>query len=226
MADEEPRSGPGQELLAAYRVQRGPSPAAVERIAAALREQGEVAEVAAIDGRRRWWIVAGVGLAAAIGLLALRSSLVQREVRREDAAAKFERASGAEAPVMPREVGARAPEEEPVVVVPEVPVVKAKREPVPVVQAPREPSLAEEMQHMRAAQAALAGGDTAEVLRLLEVYVQTFPGGRLHEEYLALRAIALCTAGPPPAGVAEAEVFLAGRPRSMFAARVRGACGR
>ncbi len=77
---------------------------------------------------------------------------------------------------------------------------------------------------MRPAQAALGAGDPARALVLLEQYVQAFPAGRLHEEYLALRAIARCSAGPPPAGRDEAAAFLSARPRSMFAERVRGAC--
>jgi len=87
-----------------------------------------------------------------------------------------------------------------------------------------EPSLADEMQRMRPAQLALAAGDPTRALALLATYLETFPDGRLHEEYLALRAIALCSAGPAPAGRTEADAFLAAHPRSIFAERVRGAC--
>ena len=86
------------------------------------------------------------------------------------------------------------------------------------------PSLAAEMQRMRPAQLALGAGDPVRALALLDGYFQAFPDGRLHEEYLALRAIALCGAGPRPAGRVEAAAFLRERPRSMFAERVRGAC--
>jgi len=228
MADDEPRTGPGQQLLAGYRAHRGPSPAAVERIAAALREAGaEVdADAAAsprVDARRRWWLVAGVLLAAALAGLVVRSSLVPRTAARDDAAANYEHAPGDERPARPGRVDPPAPAV-PVMSTPGPTPPPPRKSPPP--PAPREPSLAEEMLHMRAAQAALAAGDAQEVLRLLAVYARQFPDGRLHEEHLALRAIALCAAGPPPAGEAEAEAFLAGHPRSMFAARVRGACGR
>jgi hypothetical protein len=219
MAEEHGISGPGRELLAAYKAHRGPSPAAVERIAAALHE--EAAGVVRLRDRRRWVVAAGLLLAAAIGLLALQSTLVPRYAAQGDAAAKYERTPEAPTPVQAREVVAAAPIEAPIEVAP-VPVPARPRREAPVL-APQGPSLAEEMQDMRAAQAALAGGATAEALALLDAYARKFPDGRLHEEYLALRAIALCS-GEPPAGQAEAAAFLAAKPRSVFATRVRGAC--
>ena len=219
MADERPISGPGRDLLAAYKAHMGPSPAAVERIAAALQEDS--AKVIDLRSRRRWIVAAGLLLAAAIGLLALQSTLVPRHAAQGDVAAKYERAPEVPSPVQAREVvaPAQAPEEVPA---PPEPAPTRPRRDAPV-QAPQGPSLAEEMLDMRAAQAALAGGATAEALTLLNAYARKFPDGRLHEEYLALRAIALCT-GEPPAGQAEAAAFLAAHPRSVFASRVRGAC--
>ena len=58
MADERPISGPGRDLLAAYKAHMGPSPAAVERIAAALQEDS--AKVIDLRSRRRWIVAAGL----------------------------------------------------------------------------------------------------------------------------------------------------------------------
>lgn len=247
MVDEEPIHRPGQDLLAAYRAHTGPSPEAVERLAAALRRdlaasptsEHSVAAAPSIStnivdlaarSRKRWTL--GLGLlaaAAALGMLALRPSLTQQFAQREDPAAAFHAEPGAPASAHTR---ARTAAPEPPVAAPESSQPRAAElsrpradEAAPAgPEAPPEPSLAAEMQHMRPAQLALAAGDPTRALTLLEVYVQTFPAGRLHEEYLALRAIARCSAGPAPAGRAEAAAFLNDHPQSMFAGRVRGAC--
>lgn len=250
MVDEEPIHRSGQDLLAAYRAHTGPSPEAVERLAAALRRdlaasptsEHSVAAAPSIStnvvdlaarSRKRWTL--GLGLlaaAAALGMLALRPSLTQQFAQREDPAAAFHAEPGAPASAHTR---ARTAAPEAPVAAPESSQPRAAELsrpraleaalPAPAgPEAPPEPSLAAEMQHMRPAQLALAAGDPTRALTLLEVYVQTFPTGRLHEEYLALRAIARCSAGPAPAGRAEAAAFLNAHPQSMFAGRVRGAC--
>ena len=265
MVEAEAKQRPGQDLLAAYRAHTGPSPEAVERLAAALRSDlaaqdevpaaaqsfvaasdagasevgGAVIDLAARTRNRRGWIVAAglLAIAAAIGLLALGPSLTQQHAQRDDPAAAFHQEPGAARSARAR-APATAPEAPAIAVDPETaPQARAadltRRRPLEAtapetadIAAPpaSEPSLAEEMQRMRPAQAALVAGDPSRALELLEDYVQAFPDGLLHEEYLALRAIARCSAGPPPAGRAEADAFLNARPRSMFAERVRGAC--
>ncbi len=265
MVEAEANQRPGQDLLAAYRAHTGPSPEAVERLAAALRRDlaaqdaspaaaqsfvaasdagasevgGAVIDLAARTRNRRGWLVAAglLAVAAAIGLLAVGPSLTQQHAQRDDPAAAFHQEPGAAGSARAR--GSATTPEAPVDIVdpeaapqPRAPDV-TRRRPLEVtppetadIAAPpaSEPSLAEEMQRMRPAQAALGAGDPGCALELLEAYVQVFPNGRLHEEYLALRAIARCSAGPVPAGRAEADAFLKARPRSMFAERVRGAC--
>ena len=70
---------------------------------------------------------------------------------------------------------------------------------------------------------AIVGGDPQAALRQLDDYARAFPGGRLHEESLALRAIARCQLDEIDAAADAAELLRA-RPDSMFAERVRGAC--
>ncbi len=249
---------PGQDLLAAYRAHTGPSPEAVERLAAALhadlakeataplasaepRPDLETADADAVArvldlaarqrSRRRWTLAAGLlAAAAAIALLALRPAPTQRHAQRDDPAAAFHHEPGAAGSARARAPAGPAadPSPGPALVAPDPPATRPDRpteRPTPTEPtSPAEPSLADEMQRMRPAQLALAAGDPTRALALLATYLETFPDGRLHEEYLALRAIALCSAGPAPAGRTEADAFLAAHPRSIFAERVRGAC--
>lgn len=67
---------------------------------------------------------------------------------------------------------------------------------------------------------ALARGDAAEALRLVDEHGREFPGGALFEEREAARAIAQCLQGSDGA----ARVFLRARPRSPMAGRVRAVC--
>jgi len=257
MLDEEPLRNAGQDLLAAYRAHTGPSPEAVERLAAALRHDiaanadapprpapdpsftrapAEIVDITA-RVRRRWTLGLGMlAVAAGLGMLALRPSLTQQVAQRDDPAAAFHAEPGAagsahaRAPAVTTDAAPEAAAPGPAPSPRPAELTRPRALPGSVdpvgsaAEPPREPSLAEEMQHMRPAQLALGAGDPQRALELLEVYARTFPGGRLYEEYLALRAIALCSAGPAPAGRAEASSFLAERPRSMLAERVRGAC--
>lgn len=85
--------------------------------------------------------------------------------------------------------------------------------------------LAAEMEQMRPAQRALAEDRPADALTALASYAARFPAGLLREEHDALHAIALCAVGREREGRGEARVFLRERPTSMFAARLRAACG-
>ena len=109
------------------------------------------------------------------------------------------------------------------------PVVEpAALEPAPAV--PVEPaaatpsSLAEEVHLLASAQRALNDGDPATALARLAEHGRRFPSGTMAEERDAARALALCRAGRRQEAQAAAARFLAERPTSPLAARVRASC--
>lgn len=234
MGDRDPDlepSAPGRALLAAYRDQRGPSPAAADRLFDRLQHDlaqgtGPKAHVPGDSlvvvplrrGARRWWVPAALLAAAAtIAGLTLGPRLGDRVARHDDPAAAFTREPTTKAATTRRDPGPTlAPVTSPPL--PQPAASPHRREP-----ATPAPSLADEMQRMRPAQQALAAGDPQAALARLDDYAREFPAGRLHEESLALRAIARCQLGEADAG-AGAREFLRARPQSMFAGRVRGAC--
>ncbi len=233
MPDHDPTT-PGRALLAAYRDERGPSPAAAERLLAALQRDLAAEHLSQATGpseqvpgdslaaalplhrpTRRWLLPAAVLAAAAtIAALAIAPRLGERHARDDDPAAAFQRQPTSSATASPRAPtpSVTAPATAPAT------ATRHRREP-----APPPPSLTDEMQHMRPAQLALAAGDPQTALTRLEDYARAFPDGRLREEHLALRAIARCQLGSTGAAD-EATRFLQAHPDSMFAERVRGAC--
>lgn len=238
MPDHDPTQ-PGRELLAAYRDERGPSPAAADRLLAALQRDLAAEPLSQATGpsehvpedslsvlplrrpTRRWLLPAALLAAAAtIAALSIGPRLGERHARDDDPAAAFQGQPTSSATASPRApavssatvLPATAPATEP------APTTRPRREP-----APPAPSLSDEMQHMRPAQLALAAGDPQTALARLEDYARAFPDGRLREEHLALRAIARCQLGSTDAAD-EAARFLRAHPDSMFAERVRGAC--
>jgi hypothetical protein len=110
--------------------------------------------------------------------------------------------------------------------VPQTPA-KAER---PQPQAPRKAppsaleSLKSELDLLEGAQAALAEEKPEKALALLERHAREHPKARLREEREGLRTIALCEAGKPMQGRAEAKLFLRRHATSTLAARVRSAC--
>jgi hypothetical protein len=234
MPDHDPTT-PGRALLAAYRDERGPSPAAAERLLAALQRDLAAEHLSQATGpseqvpgdslaaalplhrpTRRWLLPAAVLAAAAtIAALAIGPRLGERHARDDDPAAAFQRQPTSSATASPR---APTPSTTVLPAPAPAPATRHRREP-----APPAPSLSDEMQHMRPAQLALAAGDPQTALTRLEDYARAFPEGRLREEHLALRAIARCQLGSTGAAD-EATRFLQAHPDSMFAERVRGAC--
>lgn len=85
-------------------------------------------------------------------------------------------------------------------------------------------SLKFELAVLEQAQAALAEKKPEQALALLERHAREHPGARLREEREGLRAIALCEAGKPRQGRAEAKLFLRRHATSTLAVRVRSAC--
>lgn len=248
MSDADRNEPAGQALLAAYRSHTGPSPEAEARLLAALRRDTGApgmslapcppehvagdSQVIDLRARRRWLLGAGLLAAAAVVLaaLALGGGMGERLAREDDPAAAFQRAPDTGGVATPRPTPpapvvapAQEPAHEPTAASEPEPARdrgRARREADP---APPAPSLADEIQRMRPAQQALAADDPQQALALLAEYAAEFPDGRLHEEYLALRAIARCRLGHAGA-VDEADALLRARPQSMFAERVRNAC--
>ncbi len=96
--------------------------------------------------------------------------------------------------------------------------------------ADRKPSLpadelAEETRLLRDADALTRGGQPVRALALLDEHARRFPRGILGEERDVERILSLCAAGRRQEARVSAERFLASRPRSPLAGRVRGSCG-
>jgi hypothetical protein len=85
-------------------------------------------------------------------------------------------------------------------------------------------ALAAEAELLRTAQAALARGDAARALALLEAGSSRFAHGMLLEERAALHVLALCEHGDRSRARREVAAFVADHPRSPLLARVRSAC--
>jgi hypothetical protein len=98
----------------------------------------------------------------------------------------------------------------------------APAEPLPVAA---HDALAEETRLLRQADAATRGGDGRRALELLDEHARRFPRGVLAEERGAERVLALCAAGRIGEARAAATRFLADRPQSPLAGRVRASCG-
>ena len=98
-------------------------------------------------------------------------------------------------------------------------------EPVPAELVAAAPStLAEEVRLLSSAQRALNEGDPTTALARLAEHGRRFPSGTMAEERDAARALALCRAGRREEAQAAAARFLADRPTSPLAARVRASC--
>ena len=84
--------------------------------------------------------------------------------------------------------------------------------------------VAEEVALLKSAQAAINAGRPAEALSKLAEHARRFPHGKLNESCEVARIVALCDSGQKTAARAAADRFLAARPSSPFASRVRTAC--
>lgn len=86
---------------------------------------------------------------------------------------------------------------------------------------PSASALAEEVQLLDRARAALEGGDAASAIEALERRDQRFGGGALGPEARVIRIEALLARGDRARAAAEARSFLASHPDSPLASRVR-----
>jgi hypothetical protein len=87
-----------------------------------------------------------------------------------------------------------------------------------------ESTLEIETRLLRDAEALRRAGNGARALVLLDEHAARFPNGVLAEERTAARVFALCDLGRVSDASGEAQRFLAERPRSPLAARVRASC--
>jgi hypothetical protein len=134
----------------------------------------------------------------------------------------------------PAPLKATAPEPAaPEAVTPEAAAVPDAERPLDKPSAPRAASapaaaavtpetLAEETRLIREADQALRAGGAARALTLLDEHQRRFPRGVLAPERSAERLLARCQLGHVDAKAAAA--YLAARPSSAFAARIRDAC--
>jgi Protein of unknown function (DUF2379) len=98
--------------------------------------------------------------------------------------------------------------------------------PSTVASSPRPSPLAQEVELLRGADAALKTGDGARTLALLDELDKAVPGGNLRPERAAERVFALCMAGKIEQAQRQARAFLAIDPSGPLAARVRASCGK
>lgn len=108
-------------------------------------------------------------------------------------------------------------------VVADAPAVAEATEPA-VIDVPATDSLRAESDLLRDAHQALAGGNAARAIELLDAHALQFGDGMLAEERAALRARALCTAGRVDEGRREAAAFVAAHPESVQRARIEHDC--
>ena len=170
----------------------------------------------------------------ALMLIAVAGSAVyqhahQRDVERVRVPASIPSAPLSASPAPDTSVPAAAPEAEPVST--ELPAPghesrKLRSAPQRVtLTRPVDPNagLEAEMRCVRAADAALRGGNVSEAGGLLEQHAREFPAGALSEERNGLRIVAACQSGDSDSQRAATQ-FLERSPRSLLAGRVRAAC--
>lgn len=229
MADIDDLDSTARDLLAAYRGHSGPSPEAAQRLLVAIRRSAAAPAEARtrVIPNRRWTTVAVAGLLAAAVVAALRMTAGPAVEASRDAghAAPDSVDAPPSAPVSRGVVATPGAVLEPVPSPPVPKDIPARTPRTSPVRPAAPPSLASELAFMRTVQAELGAGAPARALDLLREYPARFPGGHLGEEALALRAVAGCGVRLDAASQATAAGFVQARPGSLFAQRVRAACG-
>ena len=119
--------------------------------------------------------------------------------------------AGAGAPLHPSLTGNSAPAEE--------------VRPPPSVSAPAHEPEEGEASLLQRARTSDDTGNGVAALDALDAHERRFPAGLLADQRLAERVVALCTIAKSPATRDRAERFLAERPRSQQADRIRRVCG-
>jgi hypothetical protein len=238
-----------EQLLAAFRDERGPGSLAEDRLWARLRADIEGTPRQRSRQRSTWIVAAFACAAAAVVVIAWPEPRVldaqsseapsllphERDGGSEGdvAQASAPRASTREAP-LPVDAEADAPADAPADVVAPDAVEPAKsRAPRSKHRAPREPaesappveqdSLAAETQLLRRARASLSRGNFEQALAVLAEYEREHPNGLLAEEADAVLTIAKCRSTPSQ-GADLARSFAARHGGSLFRAQVQAAC--
>lgn len=94
----------------------------------------------------------------------------------------------------------------------------------PATAALAESTIDEEMRLLGNAQSALRSGDARKALSLLDEHASRFPSGTMADTRDVAHMLALCDLGKRSAARAEADRFLAKKPGSPFADRVKRVC--
>jgi hypothetical protein len=153
----------------------------------------------------------------------------QRDVQRISAPASMPSAPLSASPAPAVSVPAAAPESEPISAELPAPAHESRKlrsasKRVATTRAvDPNAGLEAEMRCVRAADAALRGGNLNEAEGLLEQHAREFPAGTLSEERDGLRIVAACQSGDSDSQRAATQ-FLERSPRSLLAGRVRAAC--
>jgi len=208
-----------QSLVSAGKEALKPSAGDQERILATLRARlgdsvvaGEAASASAASSS--WPIIAAVAAAIGVGgaLFFGLSGRAEPVAAPPPAAAHAPAPAAVPAPVQPAPDGAPT----------------AALEPVPAEQpspsARRSGTLAQEVEMLSRATAALQAGRAADALKVLGEHQRKFPGGLLAEERRAARVQALCTLGRRAEAEAELERLVRTSPQSPQTARARQVC--
>lgn len=90
--------------------------------------------------------------------------------------------------------------------------------------ATEEPTIDEEVKLVNGAQSALRAGNSKQALELLAQHAARFPNGKLGTLRQVTQMMALCQAGQRAEARRQAAEFLARKPSSPFAERVKGIC--
>lgn len=247
-----PLNGTSRALIEAARAAERPSDADRARVrarvmtriaaggvaAAAITAAGEVAGKAAAGAAASSAVGAAAGAGATLGVTkAIVAGTIAglfvvgaAEIRRAPLPPRETRAiTGASATVIVTSAPPpRAPAPEVIEPPPPAPSAIEPRAPRPEPKPPSSAGLRDEIELLKEAQKAIAGGETDRAMSLLDAHADRFKGGALAEERLAARAIALCQAAGEPGRRAEAgrafSRFLAEAKASPLEPRVRAAC--
>lgn len=173
----------------------------------------------------------------ALGVLAVGAAGVAGEqLLNDDSAPTWQRPPAAQVapvPAPPRDAAPPAAPVEPAPIVERKPASKPVTPPNPSSHTERsvaaaaessEPTIDEEVKLVSAAQAALRSGDTKRSFELLAQHAARFPGGKLVTLREVTHMMTLCQAGRRAEARRQASTFLANKPSSPFAERVKSIC--
>ena len=182
--------------------------------------------------RRRWWLVAALGVAAAAGIAVWRvpdfvPTRSEAGTTPDQAVMQVEDQPPLVSPSEPPPRTAAPPAAVEVLEVPrpEPPSVpNPKPEPKPKPKAEPTLDVVAEANAIRQVQEAVRDGRAAVALRLLRRYRSRFPTGALRDEAALLQADALCLDGDRDAARRAAQAFVRAHPGSPLAHRAEGIC--